>query len=145
MPKRRAELLCYEELLARGRRVRMPRFDENWTADGACLQWERRAIEGRAYSHASTPARLRRALRNIFDCSARSDLRWCRMFHATPGHSVFAPMTREARFPGAALDARACTTVRVGESNQTRGGAHGMVAAARYVKQNNLKFSTLQT
>ena len=144
-------LLCYEDLLGReDGGYEWPQFDE-WTAASLCYTSGTTGNpKGVLYSHRSTVLHAYAAsLPDIFNCSARSViLPVVPMFHVNAwGIPYFGPMNgAKLVFPGAALDGKSLYELFESEKvNQTAGVPTVWLALLAYVKQNNLKFSTLQT
>ena len=152
MPKANVpNLLCYEELLEReDGDYEWPEFDE-WTAAGLCYSSGTTGNpKGVLYSHRSTVLHAYAAsLPDIFNCSARSViLPVVPMFHVNAwGIPYFATMNgAKLVFPGAALDGKNLYELFESEKvTQTAGVPTVWLALLAYVKQNGLRFSTLQT
>ena len=146
-----ANLLCYEELLEReDGDYEWPRLDE-WTAAGLCYTSGTTGNpKGVLYSNRSTILHAYAAsLPDIFNCSARSViLPVVPMFHVNAwGVPYFATMNgAKLVFPGAALDGKSLYELFESEKvTQTAGVPTVWLALLAYVKQNGLRFSTLQT
>ena len=152
MPKAAVpNLICYEELLEReDGDYEWPRLDE-WTAAGLCYTSGTTGNpKGVLYSNRSTILHAYAAsLPDIFNCSARSViLPVVPMFHVNAwGIPYFATMNgAKLVFPGAALDGKSLYELFESEKvTQTAGVPTVWLALLAYVKQNGLRFSTLQT
>jgi len=144
-------LLCYEELLEReDGDYEWPLLDE-WTAAGLCYSSGTTGNpKGVLYSHRSTILHAYAAsLPDIFSCSARSViLPVVPMFHVNAwGIPYFGPMNgAKLVFPGAALDGKSLYELFESERvNQTAGVPTVWLALLAYMKQSNLRFSSLKT
>ena len=152
MPKAAVpNLICYEELLEReDGDYEWPRLDEG-TAAGLCYTSGTTGNpKGVLYSNRSTILHAYAAsLPDIFNCSARSViLPVVPMFHVNAwGIPYFATMNgAKLVFPGAALDGKSLYELFESEKvTQTAGVPTVWLALLAYVKQNGLRFSTLQT
>ena len=152
MPKASVpNLLCYEELLEReDGNYEWPLLDE-WTAAGLCYTSGTTGNpKGVLYSNRSTILHAYAAsLPDIFNCSARSViLPVVPMFHVNAwGVPYFATMNgAKLVFPGAALDGKSLYELFESEKvTQTAGVPTVWLALLAYVKQNGLRFNTLQT
>jgi acyl-CoA synthetase (AMP-forming)/AMP-acid ligase II len=143
-------LLCYEELLEReDGDYEWPQFDE-WTAAGLCYSSGTTGNpKGVLYSNRSTILHAYGAsLPDIFNCSARTVvLPVVPMFHVNAwGIPYFAPLNgAKLVFPGAALDGKSLYDLFEAEKvTDTAGVPTVWLALLAYMKQNNLKFSTLK-
>jgi fatty-acyl-CoA synthase len=144
-------LLCYEELLEReDGDYDWPILDE-WTASSLCYTSGTTGNpKGVLYSNRSTILHAYAAsLPDIFNCSARSViLPVVPMFHVNAwGIPYFATMNgAKLVFPGAALDGKSLYELFESEKvTQTAGVPTVWLALLAHMKQNNLKFSALQT
>jgi fatty-acyl-CoA synthase len=144
-------LLCYEDLLEReDGNYAWPQLDE-WTAAGLCYTSGTTGNpKGVLYSNRSTILHAYAAsLPDIFNCSARSViLPVVPMFHVNAwGVPYFATMNgAKLVFPGAALDGKSLYELFESEKvTQTAGVPTVWLALLAHVKQNGLRFSTLQT
>jgi fatty-acyl-CoA synthase len=152
MPKANVpNLLCYEELLEReDGDYQWPVLDE-WTASSLCYTSGTTGNpKGVLYSNRSTILHAYAAsLPDIFNCSARSViLPVVPMFHVNAwGIPYFATMNgAKLVFPGAALDGKSLYELFESEKvTQTAGVPTVWLALLAYMKQNNLKFSSLET
>jgi acyl-CoA synthetase (AMP-forming)/AMP-acid ligase II len=145
-----ANLLCYEELIGReDGNYQWPRLDE-WTAAGLCYTSGTTGNpKGVLFSNRSTILHAYAAsLPDIFNCSARSViLPVVPMFHVNAwGIPYFATMNgAKVVFPGAALDGKSLYELFESEKvTQTAGVPTVWLALLAYMKQNNLKFSSLK-
>jgi acyl-CoA synthetase (AMP-forming)/AMP-acid ligase II len=144
-------LLCYEELVgAEDGRYDWPQFDE-WTAAGLCYTSGTTGNpKGVLYTHRSTILHAYAAsLPDVFNCSARSViLPVVPMFHVNAwGIPYLAPLNgAKLVLPGAALDGKSLYELFEAEKVTTTAGVPTVwLALLAFMKQNNLKFSTLRT
>jgi len=144
-------LLCYEDLLEReDGDYEWPVLDE-WTASSLCYTSGTTGNpKGVLYSNRSTILHAYAAsLPDIFNCSARSViLPVVPMFHVNAwGIPYFATMNgAKLVFPGAALDGKSLYELFESEKvTQTAGVPTVWLALLAHMKQNNLKFSALET
>ncbi len=143
-------LLCYEDLLEReDGDYAWPQLEES-TAAGLCYTSGTTGNpKGVLYSNRSTILHAYAAsLPDIFNCSARSViLPVVPMFHVNAwGIPYFATMNgAKLVFPGAALDGKSLYELFEAEKvTDTAGVPTVWLALLAYMKQNNLKFSTLK-
>jgi fatty-acyl-CoA synthase len=143
-------LLCYEELLGReDGDYEWPQFDE-WTAAGLCYSSGTTGHpKGVLYAHRSTILHAyASSLPDVMNCSARSViLPVVPMFHVNAwGVPYFAPLNgAKLVLPGAALDGKSLYELFEAEKvTQTAGVPTVWLALLAYMKQNHLKFSTLE-
>src|SRR5262245_6992239 len=144
-------LLCYEELLEReDGDYEWRQFDE-WTAAGLCYTSGTTGNpKGVLYAHRSTILHAYAAsLPDIMNCSARSViLPVVPMFHVNAwGIPYLAPLNgAKLVFPGAALDGKSLYELVESEKVTDAAGVPTVwLALLVYVKQNNLKFSSLKS
>ncbi len=143
-------LLCYEELLAReDGNYEWPRLDE-WTAAGLCYSsGTTDRPKGVLYANRSTILHAyASSMPDVFNCSAQSVfLPVVPMFHVNAwGVPYFAPLNgAKLVFPGAGLDGRSLYELFESEKVTTSAGVPTVwLGLLAYMKQNQLKFSTLR-
>ena len=144
-------LLCYEELIgAENGDYEWPQLDE-WTAAGLCYTSGTTGNpKGVLFAHRSTILHAYAAsLPDVFNCSARSViLPVVPMFHVNAwGIPYFAPLNgAKVVFPGAGLDGKSLHELFEAEKvTATAGVPTVWLALLAFMKQGNLKFSTLKT
>src|SRR6266567_1265244 len=145
-----ANLLCYEELLAReDGNYEWPRLDE-WTAAGLCYSsGTTDRPKGVLYANRSTILHAyASSMPDVFNCSAQSVfLPVVPVFHVNAwGVPYFAPLNgAKLVFPGAGLDGRSLYELFESEKVTTSAGVPTVwLGLLAYMKQNQLKFSTLR-
>jgi acyl-CoA synthetase (AMP-forming)/AMP-acid ligase II len=143
-------LLCYEDLVAaENGGYEWPRFDE-WTASGLCYSSGTTGHpKGVLYAHRTTILHAYAAsLPDVFGCSARDVfLPVVPMFHVNAWSIPYlAPLNgTKLVLPGAALDGKSLYELFESEKvTFTAGVPTVWLALLTYMKQNGLKFSTLQ-
>jgi 3-(methylthio)propionyl---CoA ligase len=144
-------LLCYEELMAAGSGdYAWPKLDE-WTAAGLCYSSGTTGNpKGVLYAHRTTVLHAYAAsLPDVFNCSARSViLPVVPMFHVNAwGVPYFATMNgAKLVFPGAGLDGKSLYELFETEKVTASAGVPTVwLGLLGYMKQNNLRFSTLES
>jgi acyl-CoA synthetase (AMP-forming)/AMP-acid ligase II len=143
-------LLCYEELVAaESGEYDWPLFDE-WTAAGLCYSSGTTGNpKGVLYAHRSTVIHAYGAsLPDVFACSAREViLPVVPMFHVNAWSIPYlAPLNgSKLVFPGAALDGKSLYELFEAEKVTITAGVPTVwMGLLAYMRQNNLKFSTLR-
>jgi acyl-CoA synthetase (AMP-forming)/AMP-acid ligase II len=143
-------LLCYEELIAaENGDYEWPVFDE-WTAAGLCYSSGTTGNpKGVLYAHRSTVIHAYGAsLPDVFACSAREViLPVVPMFHVNAWSIPYlAPLNgSKLVFPGAALDGKSLYELFEAEKVTITAGVPTVwMGLLAYMRQNNLKFSTLR-
>jgi fatty-acyl-CoA synthase len=143
-------LLCYEELVAaESGQYEWPRFDE-WTAAGLCYTSGTTGHpKGVLYAHRSTILHAYAAsLPDVFAASARMTiLPVVPMFHVNAWSIPYLAPLNGAKlvFPGAGLDGKSLFELFEAEKvTLTAGVPTVWLGLLTYMRQNNLKFSTLE-
>ena len=143
-------LLCYEELVTAERGAyEWPVLDE-WTASGLCYSSGTTGHpKGVLYAHRSTVIHAYGAsLPDVFACSAREViLPVVPMFHVNAWSIPYlAPLNgTKLVFPGAALDGKSLYELFEAEKVTITAGVPTVwMGLLAYMRQNNLKFSTLR-
>ena len=143
-------LFCYEELVgAESGNYEWPQFDE-WTAAGLCYSSGTTGHpKGVLYAHRTTVIHAYGAsLPDVFGCSARDViLPVVPMFHVNAWSVPYlAPLNgSKLVFPGCALDGKSLYELFESERVTITAGVPTVwLALITHMKQNNLKFSTLQ-
>jgi fatty-acyl-CoA synthase len=143
-------LLCYEELVgAENGEYEWPRFDE-WTAAGLCYTSGTTGHpKGVLYAHRSTILHAYAAsLPDVFAASARMTiLPVVPMFHVNAWSIPYlAPLNgSKLVFPGAGLDGKSLYELFEAEKVTVTAGVPTVwLGLLNYMRQNNLKFSTLE-
>jgi len=143
-------LLCYEELVtAESGAYEWPVLDE-WTASGLCYSSGTTGHpKGVLYAHRSTVIHAYGAsLPDVFACSAREViLPVVPMFHVNAWSIPYlAPLNgTKLVFPGAALDGKSLYELFEAEKVTITAGVPTVwMGLLAYMRQNNLKFSTLR-
>ena len=143
-------LLCYEELLAaEDGRYEWPRLDE-WTAAGLCYSSGTTGHpKGVLYAHRSTILHAYAAsLPDVFAASASMTiLPVVPMFHVNAWSIPYLAPLNGAKlvFPGAGLDGKSLYELFEAEKVTVTAGVPTVwLGLLAYMRQNNLKFSTLE-
>jgi fatty-acyl-CoA synthase len=143
-------LLCYEELVAaENGQYEWPRFDE-WTAAGLCYTSGTTGHpKGVLYAHRSTILHAYAAsLPDVFAASARMTiLPVVPMFHVNAWSIPYLAPLNGAKlvFPGAGLDGKSLFELFEAEKVTVTAGVPTVwLGLLTYMRQNSLKFSTLE-